>query len=115
MKIDEKASIKEFAPKSKNISVMDGIVDLVKRHPFILSLIAIEKINIRDNIQYPIFPHYWHYELKDRKTNIDKQRKQVYATYITIKILQKLYLRTFPFVRLNDLLGAIIHCEAELI
>lgn len=43
MKINEKASIKEFSPKSQNIAVMDGIVDLVKRHPFILSLIAKEK------------------------------------------------------------------------
>jgi len=80
MKIDEKASIKEFAPKSKNITVMDGIVDLVKRHSFILSLIATEKINIKDNIQYPIFPHHWHYELEDRKTNIHKQKKQVSTT-----------------------------------
>lgn len=75
MKINEKASIKEFAPKSQNIAVMDGIVDLVKRHPFILSLIAKEKINIKDKIQNPIFPHYWHYEIKDRKINIDKQKK----------------------------------------
>lgn len=29
MKINEKASIKEFASKSQNIAVMDGIVDLV--------------------------------------------------------------------------------------
>lgn len=43
MKINEKASIKEFAPKSQNIAVMDDIVDVVKRHPFILSLIAKQK------------------------------------------------------------------------
>ena len=47
----------------------------------------LRKINIKDKIQNPIFPHYWHYEIKDRNINIDKQTKQVSATYVTIKIL----------------------------